>query len=91
MRHRTEASESTRGESPPSSIAAGRTPRSYEWEQHLFDVDQWTTDVARFNDLIDDGWWVIRVTKRMPHAESIARTTRALRERGWLGATAASS
>lgn len=63
----------------------------YEGEQHLLDVDQWTTDVARFNDLIDDGWWVIRVAKRMPHAELIARTTRALRERGWPGPTPASS
>ena len=59
----------------------------YEGEQHLFDVDQWATDVARLNDLIDDGWWVIRVTKRMSRAELIARTTRALGERGWLGQT----
>jgi hypothetical protein len=57
----------------------------YEGEHHLFDVDQWTTDVARFNDLIDDGWWVIRITKRMPRAELISRTARALRERGWQG------
>lgn len=56
----------------------------YEGEQHLFDVDQWTTDVARLNDLIDDGWWVIRATKRMPRSELIARTTRALRDRGWV-------
>jgi hypothetical protein len=59
----------------------------YEGEQHLFDVDQWTTDVARLNDLIDDGWWVIRVTKRMPPAELIARTTRALVDRGWVAAS----
>ena len=57
----------------------------YEGEQHLFDVDQWSTDVARLNDLIDDGWWVIRVTKRMPSSELIARTTRALVDRGWGG------
>jgi hypothetical protein len=55
----------------------------YEGEQHLLDVDQWTTDVARLNDLIDDGWWVIRITKRMPRTELISRTARALRERGW--------
>lgn len=57
----------------------------YEGEQHLFDVDQWTTDVARLNDLIDDSWWVIRITKRMRRTELISRTARALRERGWQG------
>jgi hypothetical protein len=59
----------------------------YEGEHHLFDVDQWATDVARLNDLIDDGWWVIRVTKRMPPSELIARTSRALADRGWVPAT----
>jgi hypothetical protein len=62
----------------------------YEGEQHLFDVRQWATDVARLNDLIDDGWWVIRITKAMPAAELIARTARALAERGWIGAVARS-
>ena len=62
----------------------------YDGEQHLFDVDQWATDVARLNDLIDDGWWVIRVTKGTPRAELIGRTVRALAERGWIGAVAAS-
>ena len=62
----------------------------YEGEQHLFDVDQWATDVARLNDLIDDGWWVIRITKAMPRAELISRTARALAERGWIGALARS-
>ncbi|MFB9311173.1 hypothetical protein BJY17_003011 [Agromyces hippuratus] len=57
----------------------------YDGEQHLFDVDQWATDVARFNDLVDDGWWVIRITKATPRAELIARTARALVERGWTG------
>ncbi len=57
----------------------------YEGEQHLFDVDQWATDVGRLNDLIDDGWWVIRVTKRMPRTEAVARTRRALLDRGWPG------
>ncbi|MFE6964379.1 hypothetical protein ACFVAJ_04640 [Agromyces sp. NPDC057679] len=62
----------------------------YDGEQHLLDVDQWATDVARLNDLIDDGWWVIRITKTTPRAEIIARTARALAERGWSGVPATS-
>ena len=57
----------------------------YDGEQHLFDVEQWATDVARLNDLIDDGWWVIRITKGTPRTELIARTARALVDRGWTG------
>jgi hypothetical protein len=57
----------------------------YEGEQHLFDAAQWATDVDRLNDLAQDEWRVIRITKRTPRAEIVARTRRALRERGWPG------
>ncbi|RXZ48899.1 hypothetical protein ESP57_07965 [Agromyces fucosus] len=57
----------------------------YDGEQHLFDVGQWATDVSRLNDLIDDGWWVIRITKGTPRADLLARTARALADRGWVG------
>lgn len=57
----------------------------YEGEQHLFDVDQWATDVSRLNDLIEDDWRVIRITKGMSRREILERTTRALRDRGWQG------
>lgn len=55
----------------------------YDGEHHLTDPVQWARDVARLNDLADAGWLVIRVTKTMPRAEIIARTERALRQRGW--------
>ena len=57
----------------------------YEGEQHLFDVDQWATDVSRLNDLIEDDWRVIRITKGMSRREILERTMRALRDRGWQG------
>ena len=62
----------------------------YDGEQHLFDVGQWATDVSRLNDLIDDGWWVIRITKGTSRAELLARTARALADRGWTGVAAGS-
>ncbi|KQZ11608.1 hypothetical protein ASD23_02205 [Agromyces sp. Root1464] len=57
----------------------------YDGEQHLLDTEQWATDVSRLNDLAEDDWRVIRITKRMPRAEIVARTGRALRDRGWRG------
>lgn len=57
----------------------------YDGEQHLLDTDQWATDVSRLNDLAEDDWRVIRITKRTPRAEIVARTERALRDRGWRG------
>ncbi|WP_092964208.1 hypothetical protein [Agromyces sp. CF514] len=55
----------------------------YDGEQHRLDLEQWTTDVTRLNDLAADGWLVIRATKRMPRAELVARAESALLERGW--------
>ncbi|QEO14010.1 hypothetical protein FLP10_05920 [Agromyces intestinalis] len=57
----------------------------YEGEHHLTDVKQWHTDVDRLNDLIEDGWRVIRVTKATTAAEIVERTRLALIERGWSG------
>ncbi|WP_127792326.1 hypothetical protein [Agromyces sp. LHK192] len=57
----------------------------YDGEHHRLDLAQWTTDVARLNDLAADGWLVIRTTKRMPRSELVERTARALRDRGWRG------
>lgn len=57
----------------------------YDGEQHLLDPEQWSMDVSRLNDLAEDDWRVIRITKRMPRAEIVARTERALRDRGWRG------
>ena len=57
----------------------------YEGEHHLFDRRQWASDLTRYNDLAQDGWLVIRVTKAMSRADLVARTTRALRSRGWTG------
>ncbi|MEF3402507.1 hypothetical protein [Agromyces sp. CCNWLW203] len=57
----------------------------YDGEQHLLDTEQWATDVSRLNDLAEDDWRVIRITKRMPRAEVVARAERALRDRGWRG------
>lgn len=55
----------------------------YDGEHHLTDPVQWARDVARLNDLADAGWLVIRVTKTMQRGEILARTERALRQRGW--------
>ncbi|WP_394554508.1 hypothetical protein ACDF64_07530 [Agromyces sp. MMS24-JH15] len=55
----------------------------YDGEHHLLDARQWAVDVARHNDLVADGWIVIRVTKQSPSAELVARVVRALSDRGW--------
>ncbi|MFD1573057.1 hypothetical protein ACFSEO_02870 [Agromyces cerinus subsp. nitratus] len=57
----------------------------YDGEQHLFDTAQWATDVSRLNDLAEADWRVIRITKQISRAEIVARTERALRDRGWRG------
>jgi hypothetical protein len=57
----------------------------YDGEQHLLDPRQWAVDVARLNDLAQDGWCVIRVTKATTDDELVARTRLALIERGWHG------
>lgn len=55
----------------------------YDGEQHATDLAQWRIDVDRLNDFVEDGWRVIRVTKQTAPSELVARTERALRERGW--------
>ncbi|SFR69871.1 hypothetical protein SAMN05428970_0806 [Agromyces sp. CF514] len=55
----------------------------YDGDQHRTDDRQWATDVSRLNDLVADGWIVIRMTKRMSRAELVARVIRALEDRGW--------
>ncbi|QTX03714.1 hypothetical protein [Agromyces archimandritae] len=55
----------------------------YEGEHHLTDARQWAIDIERYNDLVADGWQVIRVTKAMSETELVARVTRALRVQGW--------
>lgn len=55
----------------------------YDGDHHRTDPVQWARDVARLNDLADAGWHVIRINKSTPRAEVVARTVRALRERGW--------
>jgi len=56
----------------------------YEGEQHLFDSQQWTADIARQERLVEAGWRVIRVTKSdlFNHPRSmVERVRRAIRAR----------
>ncbi|WP_395244350.1 hypothetical protein ACGGZK_00675 [Agromyces sp. MMS24-K17] len=62
---------------------AHRVLVEYDGEQHLLDPRQWAVDVARLNDLVADGWIVIRVTKQMSAAELVDRVGHALADRGW--------
>lgn len=55
----------------------------YDGQHHREDAGQWARDVVRLNDLAEAGWLVIRITKETPRAEILARTERALRDRGW--------
>lgn len=55
----------------------------YDGDHHRTDSAQWVRDVHRLNDLADAGWHVIRINKATPTAEIVARTERALRDRGW--------
>lgn len=54
----------------------------YDGEHHVLDPTQWAIDVDRLNDFAQDDWRVIRITKRTPPAEIVARTRRALHDRG---------
>jgi hypothetical protein len=58
----------------------------YDGEQHRVDDDQFGRDVDRLDDVMHDGWRVIRFTKKHRGAERRARLERvreALVERGW--------
>lgn len=58
----------------------------YDGEQHRTSDQQFARDVARLNELIAEGWIVIRVTKAhwaRRHEVSIPKVRRALISRGW--------
>lgn len=50
----------------------------YEGEHHLYQADQWTTDIARYERLIAAGWLVIRLTKEdvFTHPAAVAARVR---------------
>jgi hypothetical protein len=55
----------------------------YDGEHHRTDTIQYARDVERLDDVMADGWRVIRVLKDTPTAEILARLDDALRSRGW--------
>ena len=55
----------------------------YDGEQHRTDSTQYARDVERLDDVMAEGWRVIRVLKDTPTAEILARLDDALRSRGW--------
>ncbi|MWB99954.1 DUF559 domain-containing protein [Agromyces seonyuensis] len=55
----------------------------YDGAQHRTDDRQWQRDVGRLNDLAADGWLVIRITRSTRAEDVVARTRRALHDRGW--------
>jgi hypothetical protein len=55
----------------------------YDGEQHRIDDAQYARDLERLDDVMADGWRVIRVLKDTPTAEILARLDDALRSRGW--------
>jgi hypothetical protein len=55
----------------------------YDGEHHRTDNGQYARDVERLDDVMADGWRVIRVLKDTPTAEVLARLDDALRSRGW--------
>ena len=55
----------------------------YDGEQHRTDDTQYARDLERLDDVMADGWRVIRVLKDTPTSEILARLDDALRSRGW--------
>ncbi|MGY4859637.1 hypothetical protein [Cryobacterium sp. AP23] len=55
----------------------------YDGEQHRTDDAQYARDLERLDDVMADGWRVIRVLKDTPTSEILARLDDALRSRGW--------
>jgi hypothetical protein len=55
----------------------------YDGEHHRTDNGQYARDVERLDDVMADGWRVIRVLKDTPTSEILARLDDALRSRGW--------
>jgi hypothetical protein len=60
----------------------------YDGEQHRTDNAQYARDLERLDDVMADGWRVIRVLKETPTSEILARLDDALRSRGWRPGTA---
>ncbi len=65
---------------------AYRTILEYEGRQHAEDAAQFAIDIARLDQLMDDGWRVIRVDKALmsTRATLLAKIDRALRRGGWV-------
>ena len=55
----------------------------YDGEHHRTDSVQYARDLERLDDVMADGWRVIRVLKDTPTSEILARVDDALRSRGW--------
>ncbi|QYF73816.1 hypothetical protein [Cryobacterium sp. PAMC25264] len=55
----------------------------YDGEHHRTDSVQYARDLERLDDVMADGWRVIRVVKDTPTSEILARVDDALRSRGW--------
>ena len=55
----------------------------YDGEHHRTDDTQYARDLERLDDVMADGWRVIRVLKDTPKPEILARLDEALRSRGW--------
>jgi hypothetical protein len=53
----------------------------YEGDGHRTDDVQWSRDLTRYNTLSEDGWTVIRVSKRMPEADLVRTVRRILSAR----------
>jgi hypothetical protein len=59
----------------------------YEGDQHRTDVRQWNRDIERQEQLVAEGWIVVRITaERMSRPRSVvARVLQALRAAGYAG------
>jgi hypothetical protein len=55
----------------------------YDGEHHRTDDGQYARDVERLDDVMADGWRVIRVLKDTPTSEILARLDDSLRASGW--------
>jgi hypothetical protein len=68
-----------------------KTIVEYDGGQHRTDERQFSIDIERIDMLIELGWRVIRVDKRLMarRAVLIGKVEAALRQRGWAGAAAA--
>ena len=84
---RTASSYSDRVDAPAATSSSARTgcSSSTTVSSTSSTSAQWATDVARLNDLAEAAGGSSASRSSMPRAEIVARTERALRERGWRG------